>query len=97
MSAHRAKKSLGQNFLIDVNQQRRIVDALDPAPNDTVIEIGPGHGALTQHLTDRVARLLLIELDRDLAPALAQEFADRAHITVVQADVLDADPVSYTH
>lgn len=91
MSVHRARKSLGQNFLIDANQQRRIVEALDPAPHDTVIEIGPGQGALTRHLADGVAKLFLIELDRDLAPALAREFADRPHVTVVQADVLETD------
>jgi 16S rRNA (adenine1518-N6/adenine1519-N6)-dimethyltransferase len=60
-------------------------------PDDTVIEIGPGQGALTRHLAGTVARLLLIELDRDLAPALALEFADIPSVTVVQADVLDTD------
>lgn len=91
MSAHRAKKSLGQNFLVDANQQRRIVAALDAAPDDTVIEIGPGQGALTRHIAGNVRRLILIELDRELAPALAQEFAGDPHVRVVQADVLDAD------
>lgn len=91
MSAHRARKSLGQNFLVDANQQRRIVAALDAASNDTVIEIGPGQGALTRHIAGTVQRLILIELDRDLAPALKQEFADDPHVRVVQADVLDTD------
>ena len=91
MTAHRARKSLGQNFLIDANQQRRIVAALDPSPDDTVIEIGPGQGALTRHLAASVGRLILIELDRDLAPALAEEYAAAPHVTVVQADVLDTD------
>jgi 16S rRNA (adenine1518-N6/adenine1519-N6)-dimethyltransferase len=91
MTAHRAKKSLGQNFLIDAHHQRRIVAALEPAPHDTVIEIGPGQGALTRHLAAVVGRLLLIELDRDLAPALAREFEGTPHVSVVQADVLDTD------
>lgn len=91
MSAHRARKSLGQNFLIDANQQRRIVAALDAASDDTVIEIGPGQGALTRHIAGTVRRLILIELDRDLAPALAHEFADDPRVEVVQADVLDTD------
>lgn len=91
MSAHRAKKSLGQNFLVDANQQRRIVAALDAAPDDTVIEIGPGQGALTRHIAGTVRRLILIELDRELAPALAQEFAGDPHVRVVQADVLETD------
>jgi 16S rRNA (adenine1518-N6/adenine1519-N6)-dimethyltransferase len=91
MTAHRARKSLGQNFLVDANQQRRIVAALEPTPDDTVIEIGPGQGALTRHLAGSVGRLILIELDRDLAPALVREYADAPHVTVVQADVLDTD------
>jgi 16S rRNA (adenine1518-N6/adenine1519-N6)-dimethyltransferase len=91
MTGHRARKSLGQNFLVDSNQQRRIVNALDAGPADTVIEIGPGQGALTHHLAERAGRLILVELDRDLAPALQQEFAARPHVTVVQGDVLDMD------
>jgi 16S rRNA (adenine1518-N6/adenine1519-N6)-dimethyltransferase len=91
MTGHRARKSLGQNFLVDVNQQRCIVNALDIGPGDTVIEIGPGQGALTRHLVDQAGRLILIELDRDLAPALQREFADRPHVTLVQGDVLDMD------
>jgi 16S rRNA (adenine1518-N6/adenine1519-N6)-dimethyltransferase len=91
MTAHRARKSLGQNFLIDPNQQRRIAAALDPQPDDTVIEIGPGQGAITRHIAPAVGRLSLIELDRDLAPALAREFAGDSHVSVVQGDILDTD------
>jgi 16S rRNA (adenine1518-N6/adenine1519-N6)-dimethyltransferase len=90
-NAHRAKKSLGQNFLIDPHHQRRIVDALEPQPGDTVLEIGPGQGALTHQLAARVGRLLLVELDDDLAPALAQTFADRAHVSVIHGDFMDLD------
>jgi 16S rRNA (adenine1518-N6/adenine1519-N6)-dimethyltransferase len=90
-NAHRAKKSLGQNFLIDPNQQRRIVAALDPQPADTVLEIGPGQGALTHHLAAAVGRLILVELDNDLAPALARTFAAHAHVQVVHADFMDVD------
>ncbi|HSJ10255.1 MAG TPA: 16S rRNA (adenine(1518)-N(6)/adenine(1519)-N(6))-dimethyltransferase RsmA [Longimicrobiales bacterium] len=92
MSApHRAKKSLGQNFLIDPHQQRRIVDAVQARPGDTVLEIGPGQGALTRRLAERAGRLILVELDDDLAPALEREFADRPHVSVVHADFLDLD------
>ena len=72
---HRAKKSLGQNFLVDPNLQRKIVEALDPGPDDEVLEIGPGRGALTRHLAPRVRRLVLVELDDDLAERLRAEFA----------------------
>jgi 16S rRNA (adenine1518-N6/adenine1519-N6)-dimethyltransferase len=90
-STHRAKKSLGQNFLIDPNQQKRIVAALDAAPTDTVLEIGPGAGALTQHLAERAGRLILVELDNALAPALAERFGDRPNVEVVHADFMQLD------
>ena len=67
----RAKRSLGQNFLIDPNAQRRIVDALDPSLDDEVMEIGPGQGALTRHLAERAGRLTLAELSDALARRLA--------------------------
>ena len=61
------KKSLGQNFLHDQNIIRRIIDAFDPQPDDIVVEIGPGRGALTAHLIGKTAELHLVELDPDLA------------------------------
>jgi 16S rRNA (adenine1518-N6/adenine1519-N6)-dimethyltransferase len=84
----RAKKSLGQNFLIDVNTQRRIVDALDPGPDDEVMEIGPGQGALTRHLAERAGRLVLVELDDELARRLEAEFAGNERVRVIHRDVL---------
>lgn len=87
----RAKRSLGQNFLVDANAQRRIVDALEARPGDEVVEIGPGRGALTQHLAGTVRRLVLVELDNELAPALARQFDGRADVAVVHRDVLDTD------
>ena len=89
LRGHRAKRSLGQNFLIDPNLQRRIVEALDPAPDDEVLEIGPGLGALTRHLAPRVGRLTLAELDRDLAARLRVEYAADPRIRVIEGDVLD--------
>lgn len=90
---HVAKRSLGQNFLVDPNLQRKIVDAINPAPDDEVLEIGPGRGALTRNLAGRVGRLVLVELDDDLAPALANEFADDPIVTVVHGDILSVDLV----
>jgi 16S rRNA (adenine1518-N6/adenine1519-N6)-dimethyltransferase len=84
----RAKRSLGQNFLIDPNLQRRIVDALEPGPDDEVLEIGPGVGALTQHLAGRVRRLVLVELDNGLAARLRERFADDPSVEVINEDVL---------
>jgi len=69
---HRAKKSLGQNFLKDPNICRKIVDALSPGERDYIIEIGPGQGALTEHLVETGARkLMVIEMDDSLAERLA--------------------------
>jgi 16S rRNA (adenine1518-N6/adenine1519-N6)-dimethyltransferase len=87
----RPKRSLGQNFLVDPNIQRKIVDAVDPGPDDVVVEIGPGTGALTRSLAERAGRLVAIELDDRLAAALAQEFADSASVTVLHRSVLDVD------
>ncbi|GAB7080700.1 16S rRNA (adenine(1518)-N(6)/adenine(1519)-N(6))-dimethyltransferase RsmA [Megalodesulfovibrio paquesii] len=70
----RAKKSLGQHFLHDVNTARRIAGLLEITPEDTVLEIGPGTGALTRHLLAAGPhRLLCLEKDRDLAPRLKVE------------------------
>lgn len=88
---HRAKKSLGQNFLIDPNLQRKIVEALGAGSGDEVLEIGPGRGALTDHLEGAVGRLVLVELDDDLAAALEDRFAGRPDVTVVHEDILDVD------
>ena len=87
----RAKKSLGQNFLVDPNYQRRIVAALGAGPEDTVLEIGPGTGALTHHLAGSVARLVAVEKDDALAAALRARYADRADVEIVHADALEAD------
>ncbi len=84
-----ARKSLGQNFLVDPNLQRKIVEALDPAPDEEVLEIGPGSGALTRHLAPRVRRLVLVELDRDLARRLEEEYRADPHVEVIRRDILE--------
>lgn len=85
----RAKKSLGQNFLVDPNYQKRIVDALDLNDEDELIEIGPGTGALTQHLVGRVRHLTVIELDDQLAAALRDRFVDVPGFHLVHQDVME--------
>ncbi|MGH7462828.1 MAG: 16S rRNA (adenine(1518)-N(6)/adenine(1519)-N(6))-dimethyltransferase RsmA, partial [Longimicrobiales bacterium] len=92
MSEHvRARKSLGQNFLTDPNIQRKIVAALDPQPQDTVVEIGPGLGALTEHLLGNVERLIAIELDDRLAHRLQQLHGQRSDFNLLHEDALQVD------
>ena len=87
---HVARKRFGQHFLVDRNYIERIVASLDPQRDENFIEIGPGLGALTRPLLERVQRLTVIEIDRDLAAKLASEFApDRLRVHV--ADALEFD------
>jgi len=86
----RPRKRFGQHFLHDPGVLRRIVDAIDPAIGDALLEIGPGEGALTRPLLERIGHLTAIEIDRDLAARLAQEFP-YPRLTLVIADVLDFD------
>jgi 16S rRNA (adenine1518-N6/adenine1519-N6)-dimethyltransferase len=90
-----AKRSLGQNFLVDENLQRKIVEALDAPSSAEVLEIGPGRGALTRHLVGRVRRLVVVELDDDLARELADRYSGRADLSVVHGDVLDVDVTTF--
>ncbi len=91
MTRPRAKKSLGQNFLVDPNYQRKIIDALDPQCHDDVIEIGPGTGALTDHLIGNVRSLTVIELDDALAAGLQKEYGDRPDFRLIHQDVMTVD------
>lgn len=93
----RPKRALGQHFLVDPKIQRRIVAALEPGPDDEVLEIGPGTGALTRHLAGRVRRLVAIELDDRLADALRRELADTPGVEIVQGDILRIDPARIAH
>jgi 16S rRNA (adenine1518-N6/adenine1519-N6)-dimethyltransferase len=86
----KTRKRFGQHFLHDQGVLKRIVDAVAPAPEDAIVEIGPGEGALTRLLLARLDRLDAIEIDRDLAAALAAEFPSN-RLNVVGADVLDFD------
>ncbi|HKJ02154.1 MAG TPA: 16S rRNA (adenine(1518)-N(6)/adenine(1519)-N(6))-dimethyltransferase RsmA [Longimicrobiales bacterium] len=85
---HRAKRSLGQNFLVDANLQRKIVAAVGAPADGEVVEVGPGQGALTRHLVGTVGRLVLVELDDDLASDLTRTYAGRDDVEVLHADVL---------
>lgn len=87
----RPKKRLGQHFLTDPKLLGRIADALGATRDDTVIEIGPGRGALTEQLLARAGRVIAIELDRELAPRLAARWQDEPRFTLVEGDVLAQD------
>ena len=83
------RKRLGQHFLTDSRTLDRIADALDITSGDTVVEIGSGRGALTDRLASRAGRLITIEVDKLLIPILRARYADRAHVSVIESDVLD--------
>ncbi|MCS7055630.1 MAG: 16S rRNA (adenine(1518)-N(6)/adenine(1519)-N(6))-dimethyltransferase RsmA [Thermoflexales bacterium] len=85
------RKSLGQNFLIEEATARRIVDAAEIRSNDLVFEIGPGGGALTKHLTKRAGRVVAIELDQALIPALRDELGGAQNVSIVHGDALEVD------
>ena len=85
------KPKLGQNFLVDDPARHAIVDALGDVSSRTVIEIGPGHGAITSILAGRCRRLIAIEVDRALAAELRFQFRALPHVEVLEADVLDVD------
>ena len=79
-------KKLGQNFLCDANVARWIVEQLEPELEDTVVEVGPGTGALTEHLVGRVKRVILVEFDARLAEYLTHKFSDRNDVEVHHFD-----------
>ena len=84
---HIARKRFGQHFLTDSAIIDGIVDAIDPQADDPMVEIGPGLAALTQPLVERLGKLNVIELDRDLAVRLREH----PHLNVIESDVLRVD------
>ncbi len=85
------KPKLGQNFLVDLQAARRIVEALGDISNRTVIEIGPGRGVLTDVLVPRAKRVIGIELDRVLAAQLRMKYATHPNLEVLESDFLTAE------
>ncbi|MEM8547908.1 MAG: 16S rRNA (adenine(1518)-N(6)/adenine(1519)-N(6))-dimethyltransferase RsmA [Pseudomonadota bacterium] len=88
---HRARKRFGQNFLTDSAVINRIARAIAPAADEHLVEIGPGKGALTDHLIDSGCTLDVIELDRDLVPSLLLAFGHKPGFTLHSADALNFD------
>lgn len=85
------KKSLGQNFLIDTNILKRIVDASEITDHSGVIEIGPGIGALTEQLAKRAKKVVAFEIDQRLLPILRDTLSPYPHVQIIHSDVLKAD------
>ena len=86
-----AKKPFGQNFLIDQNYISKIISALSPQENETIIEIGAGRGALTEKLLESGANVIAIELDKDLIPVLQDEFGKYDNFQIIETDALKID------
>src|ERR1051326_345837 len=84
-------KRLGQHFLRDQRTIQRIIEALNPKSDETIIEIGPGTGALTSALLERADHVISVEFDNKLAPLLTGRFADAANFKLVMADALTTD------
>jgi 16S rRNA (adenine1518-N6/adenine1519-N6)-dimethyltransferase len=89
--AFHPSKRLGQNFLTDKRIIQRIVEALAPNADETIVEIGPGRGALTESLLEKAGRLVAIEFDRHLIPILEESFGSKKNFKLVQNDALVTD------
>ncbi len=85
-------KSLGQHFLSDYGIVNRIVAAAAAGPDDTVIEVGPGLGVLTERLAETAGRLIAVEIDAKLAQRLREQLAAKINVTVLERDVLSVAP-----
>jgi len=90
VAGHTARKRFGQNFLVSDGVIRKIVDAIAPRTGDTVVEIGPGLGALTEPLLERIEHLQVVEIDRDLIARLKQRFPPE-RLTIHEGDALAFD------
>ncbi|UCC45593.1 MAG: ribosomal RNA small subunit methyltransferase A [Candidatus Zixiibacteriota bacterium] len=95
MTAYRAKKRLGQSFLTSAAVISKIVDLVDPKTDQKLVEIGPGRGALTLELAQRVDRLLAVEFDRDLVGYLGKLVREYDSVEIVNADFLTLIPDEY--
>src|SRR5436853_1116633 len=86
-----SKRRFGQNFLTDERVIDRIVNEVRPLKDETILEIGPGRGALTSRLIESAGHLTAIEFDRDLVGLLQEKFKSDANFTLIEADALEVD------
>ena len=87
----RIKKHYGQNFITDQNLLKKIVDSAHIGPDCGVIEVGPGFGALTQHLVGKAKKVLAFEIDKELIPLLQSQFVDTPGFILIHQDILEVD------
>lgn len=84
----RPRRRFGQNFLIDGNLMRRLVDCAEITDDMVVVEVGPGTGGLTDLLASRARAVIAVEIDNFLAPHLQDRFADKSHVKIIHQDIL---------
>ena len=87
-----ARKSLGQNFLIDRGVLARIITAADIKKGDTIVEVGPGPGVLTRALAEKAAKVVAVEIDAGLAGSLRETLADLPNVEIITGDILKTQP-----
>jgi len=97
MTGHRARKRFGQNFLQDQQLIAKIIQTVHPEPDQHLVEIGPGLGAITLPLLTAAQSLTVVELDRDLIPKLVKQCESIGTITVIDQDVLTVDFAAIAH
>ena len=88
---HQARKRFGQNFLVDQQIIAQIVSAINPQPEDNLIEIGPGMAAITEHLIEHCPAMSVLEIDRDLVTFLNEKFAHHKKFSIHNGDALKTD------
>ena len=90
-SSHRPKKYWGQHFLSDPVLIRKLVDGMELIPEDRVVEIGPGRGAMTPLLCDRAARVIAVEIDPELYAELAERLGGLSNLSLIHGDFLEVN------
>jgi 16S rRNA (adenine1518-N6/adenine1519-N6)-dimethyltransferase len=92
----RLTKTLGQNFLTDINIIRKIVDTGEVSPSDLVVEIGPGIGSMTAELAVKAGKVIAVEIDKNLIPALKENLSAFSNVTIICGDIMETDLESLT-
>lgn len=90
----KARRRFGQHFLTDPRKADRLVEALEISAGDTVLEVGPGTGMLTERLLKTGADIIAVEIDRDLIAGLMERFGDRERFRLLENDIIRIDPAT---